>query len=461
MALALTVVLLTGCRTYQQQGESMAYKWESGNYAGAAAEYGSKANSESSGRDAIIWRLEHATTLRSLGQFRESNAAFSQAEDRINHYEATAKVKLANEAGAMMTTLANLPYEGRAYDKIMLNTYKALNYLNLGEPDNARVELIRAYQRQQDAVEENRKRIEKAQEEVRHRSTQERKAINHAESDSAVRARLDSAYQDLDRHLAYGDYVNPFTVFMDALFFMYNNSGGSDLERANKSLERMVAFAGNNKFLRQDAETLKTVSGSNPQPTTYVLFETGRAADRDQIRIDVPILVARVSYVGTAFPVLKYHENRPAFLTVTAGNTRENTEPVCVMDNVIATDFKAELPTIITKTIASTVVKALMNYGVNTAAEQGGNDMLTFGVRILTAAAQAAVNIADTRTWTTLPKEFQYCRVPTPPDRRLQLSVPNGLQKQDILLQDGMVNVVCVRAVGSGSPLAVSQFKLK
>ncbi len=44
----------------------------------------------------------------------------------------------------------------------MLNAYKALDYLQLGEPDKARVELIRASQRQQDA-EENNKRPSKKQ----------------------------------------------------------------------------------------------------------------------------------------------------------------------------------------------------------------------------------------------------------------------------------------------------------
>ena len=37
-----------------------------------------------------------------------------------------------------------------------------------------------------------------------------------------------------------------------------------------------------------------------------------------------------------------------------------------------------------------------------------------------------AVNIADTRTWTTLPKEFQVCCFPTPPDGKIELLTPTG-----------------------------------
>ncbi len=66
------------------------------------------------------------------------------------------------EAAALMSNQANLDYEGRSYDGIMLNTYRALNYLAMGaRTERARPEIIRAYQRQQDAVDDNKRRIEK------------------------------------------------------------------------------------------------------------------------------------------------------------------------------------------------------------------------------------------------------------------------------------------------------------
>jgi hypothetical protein len=81
--------------------------------------------------------------------------------------------------------------------------------------------------------------------------------------------------------------------------------------------------------------------------------------------------------------------------------------------------------------------------------------------RLLTAGAQAAVNIADLRTWTTLPKEFQYCRLPTPPDRKLTITTANGLQKTYYVLQDGVVNVVLVRSISPSTPMWITQFKLQ
>lgn len=75
-------------------------------------------------------------------------------------------MKVGSEIGASFTNLANLPYRGRAYDKIMLNTYKALNHMQLGDLEAARVELNRSLQRQRDAVDENAKRIEENEAEI-------------------------------------------------------------------------------------------------------------------------------------------------------------------------------------------------------------------------------------------------------------------------------------------------------
>mgnify|MGYP003340692950 CR=1 FL=1 len=47
-----------------------------------------------------------------------------------------------------------------------------------------------------------------------------------------------------------------------------------------------------------------------------------------------------------------------------------------------------------------------------------------YGFKTLAAKAaegKPAINIADTRTWTTLPKQIQVCRLPTPSDRKLTL----------------------------------------
>jgi hypothetical protein len=193
---------------------------------------------------------------------------------------------------------------------------------------------------------------------------------------------------------------------------------------------------------------------------TYVIFETGCAPERGQIRIDIPIIVTSLSYVGAAFPTLKLQGNYTPGLSVTANGTNATTALVASVDALVALDFKNELPVVITKTIAATVVKAVAAYAINESAQQAGGDLGGILAKIGTIGYQAAVNIADTRTWTTLPKQFQVARLPTPADRKIDLTTPNGM-KTSVTIGDGTVNVVYVKEITPGTPLLVSQFKLK
>ncbi len=454
----VTGLLTAGCQTYQQQNKVIV-DWRNGQLNEAADRAKTLADKNANNRNAIIWRLEEGAVLRAVGRYADSNQAFDQAEGKIDDYAAKAKVRVGQEAGALISNQATLDYEGRSYDGIMLDTYKALNYLALGEVDKARPELIHAYQRQQDAVAANKKRIADAQDAAN--QNQNAAAIQRTQNDPQLQSQLSNATTDLNSMKAYANYVNPFTVYLDGLFFMADANDASDLERARKSFERVSQFAPDNIYVKQDLTLANDLMAQKSLlPTTYVIFETGCAPERSQIRIDVPILISRVSYVGVAFPTLKFQSDFMPSLMVVAGNTSFPTESVCSMDSVIASDFKNEQPAVITKTITATVIKAAAAYAANAAANQAGGDLGGILAQIGTAVYEAAVNIADERTWTTLPKEIQVARVPTPADRKIDLITPSGV-KTSVNIEPGTINVVYVKSINALTPMLVSQFKLK
>lgn len=476
LGVVIAGLMTTGCQTYEQKNKVIGY-WRAGDVNRAANEAVKKADENADNKDAIIWRLEEGATLRAAGKYADSNQAFDRAEEKIDDYARRAKVRLGQETGALLSNQANLAYEGRAYDGIMLDTYKALNYLALGETDKARPELIRAYQRQQDAVRDNERRIAKTQEAAA--ESKDRALIHRAADNPKFQTDVQNSLANLNDLKVYADYVNPFTVYLDGLYFMANAADASDLERAHKSFERVLGCDADNEYVQQDLATVNDLINAKPlEPVTYVIFETGCAPVRDQIRIDIPIIISKVSYVGAAFPTLVPQGNFQPVLTVTAGGKSYPTKIVASMDGIIALDFKHELPVIITKTIAATVTKAVAAYAANDAARQQ-SDWAGLIVQLATAAYQMAVNIADTRTWTTLPKEFQVCRFPTPADGKIELSTPNGMRttvtlnagggaKIDLTstnapatLNSGAVNVVYVKSITTGTPLLVSQFRLK
>jgi len=464
---AVIGLLATGCATYQQQNRGITNNLQQGNLTNAIVEVTDKADKNANGKDAIIWRLEEAATLRVNGQYDDSNKAFDLAQDKIDQYEQEAKVKLAHEGHALLSNPANLPYEGRAYDGIMLNTYEALNYLALGEPEKGRPELIRAYQRQQDAVEDNKKRIEKIQDDAA--SNTNSATIQKAQQDPKFQSTIESDYTYLDSLKPYADYVNPFTVYLDGLYFMANATGDSDLERAHKSFERVSTLLGDNNYIKQDLTAVDDLMNGKPlTPTTYVIFETGSAPVRNQIRIDIPTFWPELPYLGASFPTLKIQNNYIPSLIIMANGINLTTTLLCSMDSVVGRDFKNELPTIITKTLISTAIKATATHFAWEATRHKRQDGTLDnggigGTLVLIAATSWSVanNIADERTWTTLPKEFQFCRLPTPSDRKIDLASADGSKKTSVTIADGTVNIIYVKSINASGPLLVTQMKLK
>ena len=457
----------TGCRTYQQKNKVVLY-WRAGALDAAAKEATKRADDSAGGKDAVIWRLEQGATLRALGEFQASNDAFDKAQDKMDDYAQKAKVSISRETGALLSNQANLPYEGRSYDGIMLNTYEALNYLELGEPDKARPELIRAYQRQQDAVQDNQRRIEKAQKEAD--SSKDKSYIDRSENDAGFQAQIQKSLPPINNLSAYANYVNPFTVYLDGLFFLADETGPSDLERAHKSFERVMDFGSDDEYVQRSISLVDDrMKGKPLTPTTFVIFETGCAPICDQIRIDIPIFFSNVSYVGAAFPILVIRDEYQPGISVVANGATYSTHTIASMDSMIAVDFKNELPVVITKTVAATVTKAVAAYFVNQAVNNQ-NDIAGFFTQVATAAYQMSVNIADTRTWTTLPKEFQIACFPTPLDHKVEICTPTGSRTEIQLSQpsqspslnaDNCLNVVYVKSISAGTPLRITEFILK
>lgn len=510
VASAFALLLLAGCASYDQQTAQFTSATKTGSFASSVVEIDKQVAANAGKKDELVYRLEQGATMWSAAladpsvvpdirppvkpakkgeepapllpeptpeevrkhYLTRSVGAFDLAEARVNKWEEEAKVKVGAEVGAALTNQANLPYRGRAYDKVMMNTYKAVGYLALGDKDKARVELNRSLQRQRDAVAANEKRIAALQDE------QGKAARGELKDESGKSAAYDStkALKDpktgpglqaaLDASLApmkpYGDYVNPFSVFLDGLFFTVLGEGGSDLERGRKSFERVAAMVPENTFVRADLEAATLAAeGKAPEGVTYVIFETGTAAARDQVRVDIPtfLVTSKLAYVGAAFPKLKFNDAYIPTLGVTAGDVKVSTSVVASMDSVIANDFKNEWPAIVTKTMITTATKAILQAAVQKAAEDRGGMWGGLAAGLIMGAVNSATNIADTRTWTSLPKEFQYARVATPASR--ELTVDAGGTQKTVALAPGAVNVVYVKSASPTAPLLVSSFVLK
>ncbi len=420
-------------------------------------------------RDLLLAYLELGYVKRALGMYQESNRFFQKAEDEIEKWRQQPEFKISSEGLSLFTNLRLLPYRGRYRDRIMLNTYTALNYLQLGEYDKARVELRKAFEAQSEAVHENKERIEKAEsfEESQAKSDPKvRKTRNNEEA----QAKFEQAYSDLEQKFKpYANYVNPFCEWLQGIYYMAVPAEDQDFDRSQKSLERVIGMVENNKYLKYDLKLARKRGQGKELPNlTYVVFSTGNAPSLKQIRIDIPLFVVsnHVDYFGLAFPKLEKDDRYSEHLKIRTKNDQYRTLLLADMDSIVAREFKNRLPTIWTKTILGAVAKVSAAYAARRAAEQAEKQNpelrgLSTAVRIASSAYQAGVNQADTRTWKSLPKQFQYCRFETPESGEIQLSRPaGGSQTTSVRVKTDQFNFVFVRSYDPDKPLDVSTITL-
>lgn len=467
----LSLVILSGCSTYKGQSKALTLAWQAGDGLTASTNVTLNADKSLGGKDELLWRLEQGAVLSAIGDFDGGLVAFDQAEEIVNRYEEEAKRKAGSEVLALLSNQANLPYRGRAYDKVMMNTFKALNYLSLMKPDSARIELNRAMQRQKDAVAENQKKIEKsleAAEQSRQGALQDEAGssapsydVDRAQQDPKFSSGVNAQMAVIDeRILPYADYVNPFTVFLDGLFFSHLGLDNSDVERARKSFERVKGMSPGSYISADYVMAEAMASGAPAETRTYILFATGSAPSRSSIRIDLPLflLTDEISYIGASFPRLKYHDNYIPQLTATAAGTSLSSERLCSMDAVISRDFKNEWPVMMTKTLLTTVTKAIAGRAAEELARKNGDYVALIAAKAASVAYQAASNIADLRTWTTLPKEFAYIRMLTPADGQVSLQI--GMISQTVSVTPGKTNILMVRSINNTALPIIEQFTL-
>jgi len=446
-----------GCKTYDQQIAGVRTAYLAGAYEQAADLAASRLSANRQGRDELLWSLETATLLSCAGRHEESANTFALADELFEQRQQQAKVRVGAEALSLVTNPAKMPYTGRAYDGIMICVYQALEAMRRGDREAARVYINRSYQRQQDAVADHAAKIERERERLKNDADTAR-TLN----DASFGAACTGLAPQLEGLEAYADYVNPFAVYLDGLYHWNAGVDSSDVERARKCFERAAAFAADNPYVKEDLDlSAKSTQPGTGAPVCYVLFETGAAPARQSFRIDVPIILSRVSYVGIAFPMLRPYGPCVPALNVEAGGASYTTSRVGSMESVIVHDFKNELPSIIGRSVASAVAKAAAAYAINRQAEKDGNEAAKWAARIATAGYQLAMNVADTRTWNTLPKEFQVCKVPIPADRRITLTVPGAGWRQELTLVEGRAVVVRAKAVDQPQQMTITQFALK
>lgn len=459
---------LTGCGlTTTRQLGSFSSLYARGLYLEAekAAVKGDEDLQEVGGGDGMLWCLNAASAALAAGRRERAIELLDRAEELAG--EADLEGSLSKVGGAAAEVLVNrnvLGYEARQHDLIFINTYKALAFMALGDADNARVELNRAFDRQRRAVERFQAEIAKARDRLERKKAESAgpsmSGLDAGRIAQASRAQAERM-ADEERWKPYPDYVNPYATYLNGLFFLLAGQDGGDLGKALDSLRRVRGMVGGNPFLEQDIALAEAwasgrESRAQAEPTVWVLFENGLAPDLKQAYFDLPLFIVNarmpVKYFAVAFPVLT--PGRPALprLGLAADGALVSSEPLADIGRVIGAEYHVRLPYELTMAALSAASKAMLQYGAQRAA--GGNTAAGQAASAIMALYTAATTSADIRSWTALPTDVQLARLPRPESGRIALSVPNasgGRTLREIDLPKSRFCLIHVRMPSAGA----------
>ena len=374
----------------------------------------------------LLWSLQLASVSFQVDDHNKSTEYFDNSENMLNFYD------YQNELSAgVASTLVNenaVPYLGEEYDGVMINTYKALNFMIMGKHDLVRVEFNRALDRQSRAKEHFTKEIAELKNQVAKKEEQEKNTnIKENLENPEIQQTLKDQYPSLYEYEAYPDFVNPFTTYLAGVYFNLVH----DHLKAVDLLKESHGMLPKNSYITEDlTATENHLAGKEEiDNTIWVIFENGLGPVKEEFRIDLPLFIVtnEVKYVGIALPKLGSGEQSYSHLVINAADKQYCTEIAGDMDRVIHTEFNKDFEAILTRAIISTTVKAAAQYAL-----QKQNSQASSIASIMVAVYSFTTTAADVRIWSTLPNDFQVARLEIPASRSITISSPEGAKLLDI-----------------------------
>lgn len=405
--------------------------------------------------DELMWRLEEAKIKFDAGRFSEALKAFEKAEKLVNDFDERAKISARDagaEAGAAVTNQNALPYRGFICDRILINAYKSMCYIALGDIAAGGVEIRRMHQKQKEALEYFEREIKRAEEEIK---AKQQEMSPQAKSSSGDFDSIVSSNSDLKKSTEevkklskkiYGDFINPFSLYLSAIVYLMNHN----YNEANVDFRNLHMALPESELISRDFVSASKAIGSRvpdelkniklwdyplDKNIVYLIYEEGiiAALREEKIQIILPPPIP-TGYSGIAFPVLETFPYSGSQFEIIADGQKYVPAVISEMDSVFGSEFNVIFPYIITRLVISTIVKEAAAYAAQMAAKETGGDLAKWGTVVGTSIYKYMFNTADTRSWQTLPKRYRIIHFPKPKDGNLTIS--HGQNKTEIKLKE-------------------------
>jgi hypothetical protein len=407
---------------------------------------------ESGPKDVLIRQLTAGLFLHRLGRYAESNIALQEA-DRLAEERYTKSI--TQNIAAFVLSDNVLDYYPSALEWSMIHYYGMMNYLRLGDVDEALVEARRANRLLRRYANDNPGRSFTNPAAVQYLAGMLQWAVGE-DNDAMVSLRQSlAAYEEYEERFGTappGPVVEDVVRVADALGFddvarqtREAYLGDADVGVASRGTGELVVLIENgfiahraeeklyipilkeekDSVLHGDAESALVASARVLVRTLIVMNELSRQGVDYPRHEDGVIIATAGSAVGLelitlAWPSYQLEARRARDVRVSVNDERSLT-PVLLQDlsAIAVRDFEETKPSIMLRMVA----RGLLKEAAVTAAESAGEDVAGevggFLGRVASRAVAVATERADTRNWSTLPAELLVARFHLPPGEHM------------------------------------------
>jgi len=333
----------------------------------------------SGGKDQTLYLLNKAMVLRMTGDYADSVKVFEQAKPLMEYLEATS----VTESAAAFSFTENLrAYEAPLYERLLAHVYQGMNFLQLGQPDSARVEAAQ--------IDDLLKRLYPNAD----------AAPNGG--DAFPRYFSGLVYEDM------GEYSDAMIAYRQA-YKSYMAQGATDAqipEDLKLSLCRFADYLG----LKDELEDYKkrfgvgqwpSVSKQDDQGQVLFVFSDGMGPIKYPQSAVLPDPV-NGHYYSVSLPALRRRTQFARYAEISAGGITAQTQRMANIFDDATEQLKADKPKLLAAEFSRNVVR-------NVAAIQA--DKKAAGLGSLVSLVASVADQADVRIWGTLPDNIQVARL--------------------------------------------------
>ncbi|HEU0189600.1 MAG TPA: hypothetical protein VFQ97_06335 [Gallionella sp.] len=390
---------LAGCATYSDSFGAIQHSLATRQYDAALQAIEKQADSKT---ERVLYLLNKGMVLRMKRDFAGSNQSLEAAKREMERLYAAS---VSENALSFVVNDATVSYAGDDYEQVLVHLYMALNYLELGQPDDARVEALQV--------------------DIKLREIGEKIPGDKFTEDAFSRYLTGLIYEELGE---WSDAMIAYRKAYDAYKKYQANFGMAMPDMLKQDLLRLAQRQGlmdeEVQYQKEFGMTLRQEGISTEEQEGELVFVLNNGLAPIKRERAVAASAPPPSAMGDAPSVLvtialPFYESRPNKVLsarISVSGKQSSTQMMEDIDAIAKASLDSRMPAITARTIARAVAKGAIQESVDRAGRRKDNDPAVelLGSLIVRVAA-VATERADTRSWLTLPANIQLARLSMPP----------------------------------------------